>query len=136
MTHTPAQHPQGGGVAQAIVRPQGGAAVGTQVAVLFQNGHRIGQGIKPAAGGDGAHHVHVALEDEQRLALPARRGGAVRHHVARLIPHGEEAQAGQKRHIILPRGPLMAGGVGVAGQGAEGVDHPGGDVRPGTERMG
>ena len=70
----PAQQPEDGGVAQAVVRPQGGPAVRPQKAVRRLRPDGVPLRFIAAARPDGAHHVHVALEDGERRA-PAPRGG-------------------------------------------------------------
>ena len=130
MGHFPGgQQPQGGGVAQAVVRPQGGAAVAAQEAVPLQDDRRLGQGVKAIPGG--AHHVHVALEDEPGPPLPARRGGQGAEQVARPVDCRRGPQPfPEEGGVVLPGGPLPVGGVGMAGEGPEGVRHPPENGRP------
>ena len=88
MLHALRQQVEDHGVPQIIVRPQGGIAVGAHKAVPHHHPGRVSAGIKPAARADGAHHVHVSLEDEKGRLLPAGRGGHVSHHVPRPVPDG------------------------------------------------
>ena len=92
------QKPQHHRVAQVVVRPQRGAPVGVEKTVGHLEHRRVGERVKAAVRPDGAHHVHMSLQNQQRAVFHARRGGHLGHQIACLVPHRRKAHAGEQVH--------------------------------------
>ena len=114
-----AQQPQHGGVAQIVVRAQGGAAVGAEETVRLHHRHRLGQRVEAAARGHGTYHVQMPLQDQPGGRPAAGRGRHVGHHVAVPVPDRGQPQFRQPGGQGPHRGAFMPGGVGGAVQGAK-----------------
>lgn len=84
MTKLLSQQPEGGRAGQQIVRPQGGAAVALQPAVLSAAHDAVPVRNVVASLAPAAHHVQVSLDADQGRLLQAGCGG----EVAAEIPKG------------------------------------------------
>ena len=108
MLHSLSEQEEDHGVPQMVVRPQRGAAVRAEEAVLHLHPGGVIPGIKAAARPDGDHHIHMSLQDQQGSPLPARRGGHIGHHIPRLILNRREPQLLQPFHQIAALRRLVA----------------------------
>ena len=117
--HPLPQEPEHSGVAQIVVRPQGGAAVRAEEALPLRHRHAVPRQVVARAGGGGAHHIQVALEDHQGRPLPARGWGHIGGQVVEFVLPHRQAQSRQMPGQGAADRLFVPGGVGRAVQEGE-----------------